>query len=97
VAASVIVTIALRVRVVKMIVRFSYVHSESSETPLSGIGSECKLEDRKISIESAGVESDGITLSAKEGALGRDIAREHSTRRRRNKETHGRQTTGGRA
>jgi hypothetical protein len=47
VAASVIVTIALRVRVVKMIVRFSYVHRESAETPLSGIRGECKLEEPK--------------------------------------------------
>lgn len=80
-AASVIVTIALRVRVVKMIVRFSYVHCESAETPLSGIGGECKLDESKNQHwECKGIESDGITLSAIEGALGKEVAREHSRR-----------------
>ena len=43
-APSVVVAVALRVRVVKIIVWLSYIHRESVETPLGGIGRERKLE-----------------------------------------------------
>jgi hypothetical protein len=44
VAASIVVAVALRIWVVKVIVWLSYIHRESAETPLCGIGRERKLE-----------------------------------------------------
>lgn len=43
VAPGVVVAVALRVGVVKIIISFSHIHSESTGAPFSGIGRERKL------------------------------------------------------
>jgi hypothetical protein len=45
VAPSIVVTVALRIRVVKVIVRLPYIHSEGAKTPFGGIGRERELEE----------------------------------------------------
>jgi hypothetical protein len=72
VAPSIVMTIALRVRVVEVIVRLSYIHSEGAKTPFGRIGRERELEESKVSASNMQVNRSRLhkrTLSAIEGPL----------------------------